>query len=206
MSLPSPVISALEVAINNALQLDNDTLKRVTALQGKIVKIQFKVVDVWFYLAPVADGIQVLADYEREADTTISGSPFALLRTALSDDRQTLLQGDVKIEGDTDLGQKFQKILKQLDPDWEEPLAKVFGDVAGHQMGEVIRGFASFAKNAFNSLSMSTAEYVQEESRDVVTPTELSRFADQVDQTRSDTDRLQMRIDRLQQKLKEQVS
>ena len=206
MILPSPIVSSLEVALNNALRLDSDSFNQVTALQGKIVKIQLLVVDVLFFLAPMADGIQVLADYDAEPDTTIIGSPMALLRTALVDDRKTLLQGDVKIEGDTNLGQKVQRILKQLDPDWEEPLAQLFGDVAGHQMGEMIRGFTNFAKNALGSLAMSSAEYVTEESRDVVTPTEAERFADKVDILRGDTDRLELRLQRLQEKIKEQLS
>jgi len=206
MNLPTPVISSIEIALNNALKLDNDSFKRVTALQGKVIKIQLHVVDVAFFMAPTADGIQVLAEYDGEPDTEIHGSPMAMLRTALSDNRQTLLHGDVKIIGDTDLGQKVQKILNQIDPDWEEPLSQVFGDVAGHQTGELFRGIGSFAKNTFNSIAMTSAEYVQEESRDVVTPTEVERFADGVDNIRTDADRLQMRIDRLQQKLREQLS
>lgn len=206
MKLPSPIISSIEIAINNALKLDNHSFKSVTQLQGKVIKIQFLVVDVAFYLVPTADGMQVLADWEGEPDTEICGSPMAMLRTALSDNRQTLLQGDVKIIGDTDLGQKVQKILNQIDPDWEEPLSKIFGDVAGHQMGEFARSLGNFAKSAFNSLAMTGSEYVQEESRAVVTSTELERFADGVDSVRADTDRMQLRVERLQQKLKEQLS
>lgn len=204
MKLPSPVANALELAINNALALDEDSFQQVTRLAGKIIKFQFLVVDVEFYLAPVGDGIQVLTTIDEEPDTIIEGSPLALLRTAVTKDRQTILQGDVKIHGDMDLGQKFQKILHNLDPDWEEPLARMFGDVAGHQIGEFIRGVNAFALNAFNSLTNSTAEYFQEESRDIVSPTECERYSEGVDQLRGDADRLQLRIQRLQQRLEEQ--
>lgn len=206
MILPSPVISAMEVALNNALLLDSDSFEKVTQLAGKIIKIDLHLVDIQFYLAPTADGIQVLGECEQDADTTILGTPLSLLRTALTNDRQTLLQGDVNIEGDTDLGQKFQKILNNIEPDWEEPIAKVFGDVAGHQIGEVIRGFGQFAKNTFISLSMSTSEYYQDESRDIVTSTEAERFADSVDNVRSDVERMELRIERLRQTIREQSS
>ncbi|MDX1810345.1 MAG: hypothetical protein R3240_00235, partial [Gammaproteobacteria bacterium] len=69
MNLPTPVIAGIELAINNALKLDNDSFKRVTQLQGKVIKIQLQVVDAAFFLAPTADGMQVLADYEQEPDT-----------------------------------------------------------------------------------------------------------------------------------------
>lgn len=206
MTLPSPVISGIELAINNALKLDNDSFTRVTQLQGKVIKIEFRVVAAEFFLAPQSDGMQVLAEYAGEADTTITGSPMALLRTALEDNRQTLLQGDVKISGDTDLGQKFQKLLNDIDPDWEEPLSQVFGDVAGHQMGETIRSFSQFAKSTLSSLLTSGSEYIQEESKDVVTDTEQARFADGVDRVRAAVDRLDARIVKLQKRVEEQQS
>jgi len=203
MNLPTPIISGIDIAINNALKLDNDSFRRVTQLQGKVVKIQFTVLDAAFFLAPTADGIQVLAELDREPDTEICGSPMAMLRTALSDSRKSLLQGDVKISGDTSLGQEFQTILKQIDPDWEEPLSQLFGDVAGHQLGDLLRGFGLFAKNTLSSLAMTGAEYAQEEARDVVTSTEIERFTDKVDQLRSDADRMQARVEKLQRKLGE---
>ncbi len=206
MILPSPVVSSLELALNNALRLDNHSFRRVVCLVGKVIKIDLQVIDLQFYLAPVPDGIQVLADYDKEPDATIEGSPLALLRTALIKDQQTLRAGDVKIIGDTDLGQKFQAILNNLEIDWEESLSQLFGDVAGHQMGDLIRGFSAFAQNAFDSLSQSTTEYFKEESKDLLSTTEVERFADGVDEIRAATERLQLRIERLQKKSLEPLS
>jgi len=205
MKLPAPVAGIIEIALNRALQLDEHTLKQVISLQGKVIGIELSGLDTVFYLAPALDGVQVLTEYENGADTTIRGTPISLLKTALSDDRKTLFKGEVVIDGDMALGQKFQKILDGLEMDWEEPLAQVIGDIAAHQVGDVIRGFAGFAKTAFNSLTMSTAEYFQEETKDVVNPVELERFTDKVDVLRADTDRLEAKLQKIKVKIKEKV-
>ena len=206
MKLPMPVAGIMEIALNRALSLDEHTLQQVIALQGKIIAIDLSGLNIVFYLAPALDGVQVLTECECEADTIIRGSPISLLKTALSDDRKTLFKGEVVIDGDMALGQKFQKILDGLEMDWEEPLSQLIGDIAAHQVGDVIRGFTGLAKNAFNSLTASSAEYFQEESRDVVNPVELERFADKIDVLRSDTDRLEARFKKIKAIVEEPAS
>ena len=205
MILPSPIAGIIEIALNRALQLDEHTFKQIIALQGKVIAIELSGIDITFYLAPALDGVQVLTECEAGADTTIRGTPISLLKTAITDDRKTLFKGEVVIEGNMALGQKFQKILDGLEMDWEEPLSQVIGDIAAHQVGNAIRGFADFAKSAFNSLTMSSAEYFQEETKDVVNPVELERFTDKVDVLRADTDRLEAKFNRLQEMRQKKV-
>ena len=206
MKLPTPVAGIMEIALNRALSLDEHTLQQVITLQGKIIAIELSGLEIVFFLAPALDGVQVLTESEREPDTIIRGSPISLLKTALSDDRRTLFKGEVEIDGDMALGQKFQKILDGLEMDWEEPLSQVIGDIAAHQVGDAIRGFTGFAKNAFSSLTSSSAEYFQEETRDVVNPVELERFADKIDVLRSDTDRLEARFKKIKAIVEEPAS
>ena len=197
MNLPPAVAPFIELPLNRALQLDVHTLQSVIALSGKIIAIDLQVLNVQFYLAPTLDGIQVLSEYDGEPDTTIRGTPLSLLQVAITKERDALIKGDVVIDGDMQLGQKFQRILNGLDIDWEEPLSKIVGDVAAHQMGEAVRGFADFGLKALSSLTHSTSEYYQEETQDVVTSTELDRFSHQVDKTRSDIDRMEARVNKL---------
>lgn len=205
VKLPTPIASIIEIALNRALQMDEHTLNQVIALRGKVIGIELgnetTGINVSFYLAPALDGIQVLTECETGADTTIRGTPLSLLQTALSDDRKTLFKGEVVIDGDMALGQKFQKILDGLEMDWEEPLSKIIGDIAAHQVGEVVRGFAGFAKSAFNSLTMSTSEYFQEETKDVVNSVELERYTNKIDVLRADVDRLEARFNKVKLQL-----
>jgi len=197
MKLPDPAVSLMEIAINRALKLDDFSYQKVISLQGKIIGIELLGINVSFYLVPNADGIQVLADIEEKADTWIRGTPLSMLKTAISDDRSTLFKGEVTIDGDMELGQKFQRILDGLEIDWEEPLSKVVGDVAAHQLGDIVRGFSSWAINSIDSLTKTTGEYFQEETQDVVNSVEVERFVDEIDELRSDTERLEKRLQRI---------
>lgn len=201
MILPGPALTLMEIAINRALKLDDESLQKVISLQGSVIGIELLELNLRFYLLPNADGIQVLAETSEPIDTWIKGSPINLLKTAVSNDRSSLFQGEVSIEGDMELGQTFQRILKGLEIDWEEPLSKVVGDVTAHQIGDVVRGFSQWAVNSLDSLSKTSGEYFQEESRDIVSPTEVERFVNQVDEVRSDTERLQLRVNKLIQKI-----
>ncbi len=197
MNLPPGFAPLIELPLNRALQLDDHTLQSVIALNGKVIGIDLQVLNIQFYLAPTLDGIQVLSSIDGEPDTIIRGTPMSLLQIAITKERDALIKGEVTIDGDMQLGQKFQRILNGLDIDWEEPFSKIVGDVAAHQVGEAIRSFAEFGKMALSSLTNSTSEYYQEETQDIINSTELDRFSNTVDKARADVDRLEARIKKL---------
>ena len=65
-------------------------------------------------------------------------------------------------------------------------------------MGEVARGLGKWASDARATMGANVREYLQEESRDVPSRYEAERFASDVATLRDDVDRLEARIDRLQ--------
>ena len=81
-----------------------------------------------------------------------------------------------------------------MDIDWSEPLAKIMGDGLAYQLAQSGKKLSSWGKDTVRSVSASFSEYLQEESRDVITDTELDIFYQQVDQLRDDVDRLQAKI------------
>jgi ubiquinone biosynthesis protein UbiJ len=105
-----------------------------------------------------------------------------------------LLKGEVEISGDTKLGHQFKNIFSSMDIDWSEPLAKIMGDGLAYQLTQSGKKFSNWGKDTVKSVSTSFSEYLQEESRDVITDTELDIFYQQVDQIRDDVDRLQAKI------------
>jgi len=204
MKLPDPAVTLMEIAINRALKLDDFSFQKMVALQGKIIGIELLGLNLCFYLAPVSDGMQVLSSVDQPAsvDTWIRGTPLSMLKTAITDDKSSLFKGDITIEGDMALGQNFQRILDGLDIDWEEPLSQIIGNVAAHQLGEFVRGASQWVGNSVDSVSKTTGEYFQEETRDIVSPVEVERFVDNVDKLRSDTDRLVLVLEKLQNKIR----
>ncbi len=200
--LPLLATAALEKVINQALRLDPETLKRITALEGKVIALEIQGVGVEFYLVPTSDGLRVQSVFEGEADVCIRGGLFSLMRMGgarmgLVEHPASLFGKGVEMAGDTHLGRQVQQILDGLDIDWEEQVSRLTGDVMARQIGNAMRGFAQWGLNTAETLGRDVAEYLQEESRDLVVKAELTPFLDQVDTLRSDVDRLAQRIVRL---------
>jgi len=102
------------------------------------------------------------------------------------------------IEGDAEVAQKFRELLAQAQPDFEEELSRVIGDVAARQVANFARGFLDWGRKAGGSLATNVAEYLQEEGRDLPTRTETEEFLAGVDRLRDDAERLEARLARLE--------
>lgn len=198
MSLPGILLASIETSINRYLALDPETLAEFAQFEGQVIAINILGINQQLYLYPAADGIMVMGDFDGEPDTSLSGTPMALARLGLSEDAAPLLfSGEVKIEGDTRLGHKFKRLLAKVNIDWEEQLSQLVGDVAAHQIGNAVRDFTAWFNRSQQSLALDLGDYLQEETRMVVTRAELDRFVSEVDQLREAVDRLDARIHKL---------
>jgi len=185
----------LESVLNHYLALDPEVLDKLVIFKGKVIKLEITGINRDFYLFPSDTGIHVQTAHEGKVDTVLSGSPVSLFKMGLvPDSADMLLKGEVEISGDTRLGHQFKNILSQMDVDWAEPLASLLGDSLAYQLQQSANKLGSWGKQSIKSVSTSLSEYLQEESRDVVTQTELEIFNDAVDQLRDDVDRLQAKI------------
>ncbi len=188
----------LESVINQYLALDPETLDKLAVFNGKIIKLEITGINRAFYLFPNDRGIQVKTEHEGPVDTVLSGSPVSLFKMGLVPNAaDMLLKGEVEISGDTRLGHQFKNVFSQMDIDWSEPLADILGDSVAYQIQQSGKRLGQWGKDTIKSVSRSVSEYLQEESRDVVTETELEIFNDAVDQLRNDVDRLQAKIQSL---------
>ena len=194
--LPLLATAALEKAINQCLHLDPDTLAKITVLEGKVIALDVQGLGLEIFLLPTAKGLRVQSVFEGEPDVRIKGGVFSLARMGLGKCPASVIGDGVELEGDAELGRRVQSILDSLDVDWEEPLSRFSGDVVAHQVGNVARGLAGWGCNAVDIFSQDVAEYLQEESRDLVVKEELVLFIDQVDSLRADVDCLSQRVAR----------
>ena len=139
-----------------------------------------------------------VAEYDEDADTVLRGTPIALFKMGVTSNAATmLLKGEVEITGDTRLGHQFKQAFSEMDIDWSEPLAELVGDGLAYQLQQASKNFVLWGKQSLQSVSLSASEYLQEESRDVVTETELEIFNQNVDKVRNDVDRLEAKIKKL---------
>ena len=197
--LPTAVTAAIEIATNQVLALDEDTLIRLQALQGKIIAIEVRGLDVSLFLIPEQNKLSVYGRYEAQPDTVLRGTPIELMRMGLAKHAgDVLLSGGVEISGDVELGEQFSEILKALDIDWEEHLSHITGDLVAHKVGNVVRSAMSWGKQTADTLGRDVAEYLQEEDDTLPNNDEVDDFLKQVDVLRADVDRMEARVRRLQ--------
>lgn len=200
--LPTVITAAIEAALNRVLQLDEDSVARLSRLQGKVIAIEFSGLDVALYLIPEAGNLTVYGRFEGEADTVLRGSPLALMRMGLAKHAgDVVFAGDVIISGDVELGQEFRDILDGLDIDWEEHLSHFTGDLVAHKVGNLLRGAVAWGQQTADTLGQDTAEYLQEESDMLPNRDEVDAYLSEVDRLRTDVDRLEARAQRLQSHL-----
>ncbi len=196
--LSTAACAALQQVVNAALTLDPDTLARLAPLQGRVVALHLDGIERTLFLLPGPEGLTLYAHFDGEVDTRLSGTPLALARMSTSHRPGEVMFGaGVRIDGDVELGQQFKAILAQLDIDWEEHLSRLVGDALAHQAGRLLRGLRAWAGQSEAALGEDTADYLMEERRWLPHRDEVSEFLDQVDTLRSDAERLQARIARL---------
>ncbi len=201
--LSSALLTSLETALNYYLRLDPETLERLGRLQGKVIAIELRGPDITFHALPGRYGLRLQSQWEDEVDTTISGTPLAMTRLGLGDSSRALFSGDVTITGDVETGQRFKRILDDMEIDWEEQLSRFTGDLIAHRTGDLVRDGLDWGRRVLESLREDIGEYLQEESRILPARAEVSRFMDEVDRLRDDVARLEARVQRLQRRLSE---
>lgn len=194
----STAISLLASALNNYLALDHEAPEKLTAFDGKVICIDIRGLNKNIYLLINGSRLTVVEAYDAEPDATISGSPAALFKLGVHRDTAPLFfAGEVEIRGNTRLGRQFKSLLAEMEIDWEEHLSRLVGDIAAHRITGLFKELMKWSKTAADNFADDMGEYLQEESRDVVSEAEMGMFYQQVDRLRDDTERLKARIDRL---------
>ncbi len=196
--ISSSAAAILSSAFNRYLELDPEAPEKLKAFDGKLIGIEVKGFDSELYLYVENNSVNIIRDMDAKPDTVISGSPASLFKLGLHSDSASLFfSGEVEIRGDTRLGRQFKALIAEMDIDWEEHLSRLTGDIAAHRIMTVFGRLAEWSKSATNNLTDDIGEYLQEESLDVVSGAEIDMFNQQVDSLRDDTDRLEARIARL---------
>ena len=187
-------LSALQKAMNHGLALDPTTPEKVKALDGKILEMIISPLDVHFFIRFNQTKLELLAklDTNLEADTIIHSSPLGLIRLSLlpASKVRSLFNENIRMTGDTELGQQVKQLFDGLDIDWEGHLAHFTGDVVAHQLGRFARGGLRLKQKFQTSMQHNTNEYLHEELRVLPPREELQDFM-------NDIDALSLRVERL---------
>ena len=194
-ALQVAILGAIETALAQALQYAPQTRAELGKLSGNSIRIRV--------VQPALETTLLLAErpelrsvYEDKASASIEGKLSDFLQVATAEDPAiALINGDLKIRGDTRLLQQVQTLVAELDLDWEAPISAVAGDVVGHQIGKGLRAFFRWGQHSRLALERQLSEYILEEARLTPSPLELEDFY-------RDLRHLQQRLDRCEARLK----
>lgn len=189
---------ALETALNRSLALDPDTRDALKSLDGRTITFAVEAPALALQISVAGDRLQVGPVVADEPDLAVRSTLGGLLgQLPFLRKENAAPVGRVRVSGDAELARRLQTLVGRFDPDWQQPFVAVFGDLIGVQIANGVRGALDQLRDLSGSLARNAAEFVTEESRDVVGREELNAFHDDVDAIRDDVERLQARVERL---------
>lgn len=190
---------ALERALAQLLALDPETVAALAGLEGRRIELALE--------APaIALAVTVRGGALRVGPARGDGEPDLGLRATLGGLLSQLPfartpgappVGKLRINGDAELARALQQLAQRFDPDWELPFARALGPVLGPQVAGLMREALRQGRRTASQFARDAAEFVTEESRDVVGRAELDAFLDDVDGLRDRVERLSARLSRL---------
>jgi len=191
-----PLLEPLRRLLNRQIERSTPARNQVQALQDRTLAIRLRNTVLTLYLTVTDGQLELSRSYDTDPDVILDTTPLGLAELA----RGTLSDGRIDMTGDPVIARHFQELLQHTHPDWEEELSRLVGDVAAHQVGNLFRSVLAFGQRAADSMSRNTAEYIQEESRDVPARSEIEGFGEGVSSISEKVETLARRIDKLMSK------
>ncbi len=192
-----PLLAPFEEMLNRNIAGSSRARGLLARVEGRTLAIRLAATPIRLQCSAVSGRLQLGRD-AGQADVVIEGSPFSLARMAATDPVASMRQGQVRIEGDAEVAQVFQQLLKAAQPDLEEELSRVTGDAFAHHFAHAARDVLAFGQRALETFAQNSAEYLTEEGRDLPSAPEAEAFLTDVDKLREATDRLEARVSQLE--------
>jgi len=195
------LLEVVNRAIQTVLSVDPDSVKELAALTGKVYCIKLTMPPMTLYLLPDPEGFSLTTESTTPPDVTLSGSVFAFAKLsgkgAASGKNGVFSDGQITVDGDAEAGQALQRALSRFDLDWEELVARVIGDLPARKVGNAARGFGEWADKTTGFSRTNFSDFLTEEARVMASKVAIQRLEREVSTLRSDTDRLEQRIEQL---------
>ncbi|MCY0387322.1 sterol-binding protein [Robbsia sp. Bb-Pol-6] len=136
-------------------------------------------------LPPVPDDVTITVLPDAVA-AVLRGGPAAAMK-------------HVRIAGDAEFAAVLGQLAENLRWDPEEDLARWLGDAPAYRIARTARAVAGHAQRASRGLLESVAEYLLDENPQLVRHRMVEDFGREVAVLREDAERLEKRLDRLEQ-------
>lgn len=186
----------LEAALNRALALDPDTRAALAPLDGQRLQLHLESPPLAMEVRVDGESLRVGPVQGDEPDLSVRAGIGALLGQLPMFRAGGAPVGRMRISGDAELARTLQRLAEGFDPDWEQPFAEALGPVIGPQVAKTLRRGFSEARVQAGGFAKASADYLSEESRDLVPRPEQQAFFDDVDTLRDRVERLAARLAR----------
>jgi ubiquinone biosynthesis protein UbiJ len=191
--------NVLERVLERVIALDRGTRDSLIALEGRSLSLALQSPAIAMRLTVTDGKLRVGPDRgANDADLGVRSTLGALLSQLLPGRGSGALPvGQVRISGDAELARRLQQLMQRYEPDIEEAFARAFGDVVGVQIARGLKRGIDFGRESAKSFARDSAEFLTEESRDLVARAELEAFNEDVDALRDSVERLERKIARV---------
>ena len=188
-------LAAAESVANAALRLSPHSVEALKGLADQVLALEC----TRPALTSEEDGtLRLRGVHDGPVATRVTGSLEDFAELARADDpAATLINGGIRLEGRSAPLIDMQRILGDLDIDWEAPLVASLGDVVGHQLATMLGGAFEWSRSAASSLQRQIGEFATEEAGLTPPRIALEHFYDDVQSLSERTERLTQRIERL---------
>lgn len=189
-------LKPLEALLNRHVAASTRARELLAELDGRVLALVFRGTPLELYFVAGKDRLTLASDYQEDPDAVLRGSPLALASLAGAHP-----SGQVEIEGDVEIARRFQALLQAARPDWEEELSRLMGDTAARAIANAVRAFGAWGKRAAQTFTRDTAEYLQEESRDLPARGEVEELDGGIAELRAALERAEARVRQLEERL-----
>ena len=193
-----PLLEPLAALLNRNLAASGTARALAESLEGRSFEVRVTATPIRIRFAAANGRIAVTPGGEGEPTASIEGSPLTLATLAGPDAGERIRAGGLRVTGDAETAQSFQKLFAAARPDFEEELSRIVGDAPAHHLARAAREAFAFGQCTLDTFARNMAEYLTEESRDLPAKPEVEMLLEGIDRLREDVDRLEARILRLE--------
>ncbi len=200
--MPLNQVSAamIQSVARKVIALDPEAANGLSSFDDKVIKIEIEDFGLCYFFSFEGGTLTVSNDDSRPVSAAINGNLAAFMAAAANEHSvDSIFKGELHFSGEIGTAKRFQEFAQSLEIDWQEPIARAFGDPIGHTLTTGLQAFGGWLLNTGRSTRQDISEYLQEEIKVTPPAAEQQLFFEQVDQARSKTDRLAARIKKLKQ-------
>ena len=183
-------------SFNRYLDCDLERAQALENIDDKILSITIKEAN-FTLIMQVQNARFFEADLSQQIDASIIVSMHVLSgKMGGQDQNQLLKDGIIEIQGDSHVASVFNKVMNEIEIDWQDVISKYTGDIVAHQITTGAKSVASVLRRLGDNLRLDVRDYLQDDLQIAVTESEVEHFVEQVDDLRARTDRLEARLNK----------